>query len=264
MAQGGKKGTSPTILIIEDNMGNAHLMQRVLEREGYTVLLSDNGEEGLEIALEKNPDLILLDLALPGINGQDVARRLKTPNGLPDTPIVVVSSLPTDTVVKVVTAYGCDGLIGKPIDTREFATRITEYLTSRIGSEMAPGEKPTILMIEDNPNNARLMRRVLERQHFTVHHAEDGSSGFAMAQELLPDLILLDLGLPDVDGQTVAAHLKQSETLANIPIVVVSAWPAETASEMVDAYGCEGYIAKPIDTREFASQVSTYLTPPSK
>ena len=118
-----KTGSSPTILIIEDNMGNAHLMQRVLEREGYSVILSDNGEDGLELALQQNPDLILLDLALPGINGQDVARQLKKAGGRPDTPIVVVSSLPTDTVVKVVTAYGCDGLIGKPIDTREFATR---------------------------------------------------------------------------------------------------------------------------------------------
>lgn len=264
MAPGKKTGNSPTVLIIEDNMGNAHLMQRVLEREGYTVILSDNGEDGLDMALEKHPDLILLDLALPGINGQDVARRLKTSDGLPDTPIVVVSSLPTDTVLKVVTAYGCDGLIGKPIDTREFATRVTEYLSARIGVDVTPGEKPTVLMIEDNPNNARLMRRVLERQHFTVHHAEDGSSGVAMAKDLNPDLILLDLGLPDVDGQTVAAHFKQSETLAHVPIVVVSAWPAETATEMVDAYGCEGYISKPIDTREFAKQVSTYLAPQSE
>jgi two-component system, cell cycle response regulator DivK len=117
----------------------------------------------------------------------------------------------------------------------------------------------TVLLIEDNPNNARIMVRILERSNYRVLHAADGESGMELALTASPDIILLDLGLPDVDGQTIAAHLKHTAALPGIPVVIVTAWPSETAREMVSAYGCQGYIAKPIDTREFAQQVASYL-----
>lgn len=118
---------------------------------------------------------------------------------------------------------------------------------------------PTILLIEDNPDNARIIRRVLEKYEYTILHAEDGETGIGMALAEHPDLILLDLGLPDVDGQTVAAWLKQNEALRNVPLVVVTAWPSETAGQMVAAYGCQGYIPKPINTRQFPGQIAAFL-----
>lgn len=117
----------------------------------------------------------------------------------------------------------------------------------------------TVLIIEDNPQNARLMSRILEIREWHVLLAEDGESGLAMAFSERPDLILLDLGLPDVDGQSVAAMLKQPDGLPDIPIIVVTAWPSEYALQMTKAYGCEGYISKPIDTRRFPDQVAGFL-----
>src|SRR5512140_1566153 len=118
----------------------------------------------------------------------------------------------------------------------------------------ATGSPPIILIIEDNLNNARIMSRALD-QVYTVVHAMDGATGLQMASAVHPDLILLDLGLPDVDGQTVAARLKQDISMRDIPVIVVTAWPSETAGQMVAAYGCQGYIAKPIDTRQFQLQI---------
>ena len=117
---------------------------------------------------------------------------------------------------------------------------------------------PIILIIEDNLNNARIMSRALD-QIYTVVHAMDGATGLQMASAVHPDLILLDLGLPDVDGQTIAARLKQDAAMRDIPVIVVTAWPSETAGQMVAAYGCQGYIAKPIDTRQFQLQIAEYL-----
>jgi CheY-like chemotaxis protein len=117
----------------------------------------------------------------------------------------------------------------------------------------------TVLIIEDNPKNARLMRRILEARDWHVLHAEDGESGLQMALAERPDVILLDLGLPDVDGQSVAGMLKQPDGLPDTPIVVVTAWPSEYARQMTVAYGCDGYISKPIDTRRFPDQVAGFL-----
>lgn len=117
-----------------------------------------------------------------------------------------------------------------------------------------------VLLIEDNSNNALLVKRILTAQSVKVLHAWTGESGLQMAVENQPDLILLDLGLPDIDGQTVATLIKRMPKLADVPIIAVTAWPVETAQEMVKAYGCDAYIAKPIDPKEFWAVVQTYLT----
>lgn len=118
----------------------------------------------------------------------------------------------------------------------------------------------TVLMIEDNENNALLVRRVLEAsQAFNVVHAEDGERGLQMAMETNPDIILLDLGLPDVDGQTLASFIKRMPDLESVPLIALTAWPEDTARDMAKAYGCDGYIAKPINTRTFADEVRAYL-----
>lgn len=116
-----------------------------------------------------------------------------------------------------------------------------------------------ILMIEDNPNNAMLVRRILEAKSIELIHAWDGETGLQMAMEQRPDLILLDLGLPDVDGQTIASFIRRVPDLENIPMIAVTAWPEATACEMAKAYGCDGYITKPIDVKSFADTVLGYL-----
>ncbi len=118
---------------------------------------------------------------------------------------------------------------------------------------------PTILVIEDMPDNATLARRVLHSYGYTVLEAADAVTGLDLAMSQQPDLILLDLGLPDADGQTVAGILRRSPTLRDTPIVVFTAWPEETARQMVTAYGCNGYIRKPISIADFTHQIAHFL-----
>jgi DNA-binding response OmpR family regulator len=117
----------------------------------------------------------------------------------------------------------------------------------------------TILLMEDDPYEARLVTRIMERAGYRVLHAPDGESGLQMAMEEKPDIILLDLGLPDLDGQTVAALIKNEPTLSKAPLVAVTAWPPDAARQMAEAYGCDGYISKPISPREFPAQIAAYL-----
>lgn len=118
---------------------------------------------------------------------------------------------------------------------------------------------PTILQIEDNHANKILVERVLAPYNYHLLHAFDGETGVSMAIEEKPDLILVDMGLPDVDGQTVVTLLRQIPDMKDIPIVAVTAWPPEKAMEIAQRYGCNGCITKPIDIRAFPAQVASYL-----
>lgn len=117
----------------------------------------------------------------------------------------------------------------------------------------------TILQIEDNFANRRLVERVLEPHDYRLLHASDGQSGIDTALQESPDLILLDMGLPDMDGQTLVAVLREAPSLARVPIVALTAWPEGIAGEMATRYGCDGCITKPINVAEFAGQIASYL-----
>jgi len=117
-----------------------------------------------------------------------------------------------------------------------------------------------ILLIEDILDNAELVRRVLSATDYEIIHAADAETGLQLALAERPDLILLDLGLPDYDGQTLAGWLREEAILDATPIVALTAWPEETARQMVESYGFDGYICKPITkVNEFVSRIQSFL-----
>jgi two-component system, cell cycle response regulator DivK len=118
---------------------------------------------------------------------------------------------------------------------------------------------PNILLIEDIADNAELVRRVLTPQGYQITWAETAEGGLVEAESHLPELVLLDLGLPDIDGQTLVSYLRDLPGMREVPIIAVTAWPEETAREMVTAYGCNNYISKPIDVRAFIRMVNAYF-----
>lgn len=116
-----------------------------------------------------------------------------------------------------------------------------------------------IVVIEDTLENARLAEKLLRRAGHEVILASDGETGLTTVFTQTPDLILVDLGLPDMDGQTVVAIMRQQDNLQTIPIIAFTAWPEDTAASMAQAYGCDGVILKPINTRTFAEQVVQFI-----
>ncbi len=119
--------------------------------------------------------------------------------------------------------------------------------------------KGKILVIEDNEQNLYLVRFILEQRDYEVFAAMDGKSGIEMAALLKPDLILLDIQLPVMDGYAVARNLRQNPDLANTPIVAVTSYAMSGDREKVMEAGCNGYIEKPIDPDTFVAQVEQHL-----
>lgn len=116
-----------------------------------------------------------------------------------------------------------------------------------------------ILYIEDNPENRLLMRRVLVAEGYLVEEAQDGTSGLQKAAESPPDLILMDINLPEIDGYEVTARLKQLPNMTGVPIIAVTANVMKGDREKTLAAGCDGYIQKPIDIDLLPGQIESFL-----
>ncbi|RLD06191.1 MAG: response regulator [Chloroflexi bacterium] len=116
-----------------------------------------------------------------------------------------------------------------------------------------------ILLIEDIEDNAALVRRALKAKKTDFYWAKNAAEGIEMALEIIPDLILLDLGLPDADGQTLSTWIREEKSLWEIPIIVMTAWPEKTAQQMVEAYHLDGYIGKPFVLQKFWELIDKFV-----
>ena len=117
-----------------------------------------------------------------------------------------------------------------------------------------------ILIVEDVPDNVELARKILTSRGYEVIHAINAEMGYNLAIQERPDLVLLDLGLPDYDGLTLAGQIRENPAFERLPIIAFTAWPQETAKNMAESYGCNGFISKPIiRVNEFNAQVESFL-----
>ena len=129
-------GGNPTmgkvkILYIEDNFDNMTLVKRVLEIEGYEVIPAETGQEGLDIAFESRPDIVITDINLPDIDGYKVTNALKTDQGTAHIPVIAMTANVMEKDKETVFEAGCDGYISKPIDVDELPNQIENFLKGK-------------------------------------------------------------------------------------------------------------------------------------
>ncbi len=201
-----------TILVIDDDPAARELMTRFLLKEGYYVETAATGKDGLRRAEELRPDVITLDVMMPGMDGWAVLSSLKANPVLAAIPVVMLSMV-TDKNMGF--ALGASEYMTKPIQ-RE---RLLEIL------ERYHCEKPvcTALIVEDDTDTRQMMRRVLEREGISVIEAENGLVGLAQVKKHDPQMILLDLMMPEMNGFQFIEELSKDEAHRGIPVIVVTA-----------------------------------------
>lgn len=116
-----------------------------------------------------------------------------------------------------------------------------------------------ILCVEDNPQNMRLVRKILQHAGYEVLEAVNGISGVALTEQEVPDLILMDINLPDIDGLEATNRIKRQPELVHIPIVALTANAMYGDEERILASGCDGYLAKPVSKKQLLQTVADFL-----
>jgi PAS domain S-box-containing protein len=205
-------GSGDLVLVIDDDPAVRDLMRRALERDGFRVQWASNGEEGLKLARRLHPDAITLDVMMPGMDGWLVLSALKADPQLADTPVVMATIVDNKNLGY---SLGASDYLTKPIDRKRLAAVLKKYRKERSQS--------VALVVDDDAATRNLVRQLLEEQGWSVVEAEDGKVALDRVAESAPDLIVLDLMMPQLDGFELADELHRHPHWRSIPILVVTA-----------------------------------------
>jgi signal transduction histidine kinase/DNA-binding response OmpR family regulator len=204
--------TRPVVLVVDDDAAARDILRRHLEAEGVKVVGAASGEEGLRLARQLQPALITLDVLMPGMDGWAVLGALKGDPLTADIPVVVLTLLENSDLGY---ALGAADYLTKPIDR--------ERLVAALRKHVRCGKNRRALVLEDDPATREMLRRMLQREGWTVDEAANGRIGLERVARAAPDLILLDLMMPELDGFGFAERLRAEPAWRTIPVLVVTA-----------------------------------------
>jgi signal transduction histidine kinase/DNA-binding response OmpR family regulator len=204
-------GQAPAVLVIDDDADVRAIMERLLLRDGYRPILAGGGAIGLELARRHHPAAITLDVLMPDMDGWCVLSALKADPGLAATPVVMLT-IADDR--RRAFALGATSFITKPLDHARMSEMLRRYAR--------PGTTGVALIVDDDPLVRRMAREMLEREGWAVSEAVDGRAGLAQVQEVRPQLVLLDLMMPGMDGFEFIEQFRAEEAWRDIPVIVVT------------------------------------------
>lgn len=205
-------GSSGTILVIDDDEAVRDIVGLTLAKAGYRVLTAASGTEGLRLAKSEKPVAITLDVVMQGMNGWNVLTLLKGDPETRDIPVVLATVSDERSLAY---ALGASEFMTKPIDR--------DRLVDLIHGFERRGQSGDVLVIEDDAVTAELMSRVLTKAGWTVRSAENGQLGLDALEEHTPQIIILDLMMPVMDGFSFLEHLRGDPRFAQLPVVVTTA-----------------------------------------
>jgi signal transduction histidine kinase/CheY-like chemotaxis protein len=202
----------PTVLVIDDDGPTRELIARGLQKEGFAVLTAATGEEGVRIAREKRPDVISLDVLMPGMDGWTALGLLKSEPGTASIPVVMVS-MSDDRDIGM--ALGASDYLQKPVDREKLVATLRRF--------RGPRERRPVLVVEDDEATRAVVKRALENDGWLVAEACNGREALESLQRAVPDLVVLDLVMPEMDGFEFVSRLRCTEAGRRVPVVVVTA-----------------------------------------
>jgi adenylate cyclase len=200
------------VLVIDDDATVRDMMRRYLSREGFDVVTAQDGGEGIALARELVPSVITLDILMPGTGGWSVLQELKSDPDLATIPVIMISIL--DEQHKGI-ALGASAYLNKPIDRGKLAALLANFkFTDRA---------PRALVIEDDETTRLMLGRLLKGEGWEVSEAKNGKVGLEQLRSEPPDLILLDLMMPEMDGFEFLAQLRRDPEHDKTPVIIVTA-----------------------------------------
>jgi signal transduction histidine kinase/CheY-like chemotaxis protein/HAMP domain-containing protein len=259
-----------TILLVEDNEPAIIQIKDFLEESGYQILIARDGTEALQKISLRIPDAMILDLMMPGIDGFGVLETLRNAEPTAQIPVLILTAKHiTKEDLKFLKRNNVHQLIQKGAVSRtellialrsmvNTKTDIVQENTRQLPKVKKIQGKPKIMVVEDNPDNM-LTVKVLLSDSYEVFEAVDGASSVELARTCKPDLVLMDIALPDMDGIEAFKIIRADARLQHIPVIALTASAMISDRETILSHGFDAYIAKPIEEAVFFKIINGLL-----
>jgi len=204
-------GDAGTVLVVDDDAATRDLLVRTLAREGYRVLQAADGSTGLALARSHRPDVITLDVVMPGLDGWELLSALKEDPEIAGIPVVMLT-ITDDRNLGF--ALGASEYLTKPLERDKLTAVLARY-------RKTSGAR--VLVVEDDADTRAMVRRSLEKDGWSIAEASNGRVGLEQVHAMRPSLVLLDLMMPEMDGFQFLEALRADAANANIEVVVMTA-----------------------------------------
>lgn len=201
------------ILVVDDDPAMRNLLRRQLEKEGFEILEAVDGKQGLAMAREYHPEVITLDVMMPGMDGWSVLKAIKSDEELSDIAVIILSIISDKNIGFTL---GAAEYLSKPVDWDMLSEAIKKIIRK-------PKHPARIMVIEDEQPVRELVTRMLKKEAWQVIEAENGQVALDKLKQDTPDLIILDLMMPVMDGFEFIHQIRENEKYNNIPMIILTA-----------------------------------------
>ena len=247
------------ILIVDDSKTIRLMETRTLEKAGFKVETAENGAVAIEKALATPPDLILLDINMPEMDGWEVLRQIRVHPVLGDTLVVILSSNAQQADKRYAQSLGAHSYLAKPVKAEQIIEHLGTALRQR--AEKKPLEARRILIVDDSNLIRRRVTIALEKLGCELLEACDGKEACRLATQYRPDLILMDINMPEMDGLEATRRIRTEPTLQHTVVIAMTANGQRSDVAEAMAVGMNDYIVKPFQNDLLLDRVTTCFHP---
>jgi len=260
-----KPNSQKTILIVEDSEPAAIQIKDILSENDYSILDARDGQQALSMISQTIPDAMILDLMMPGVDGFEVLKSLREVEETAHVPVLILTAKHiTKEDLRVLKRNNVHQLIQKgDVNRNELLNAVASMVsTEQPDKPELPLQqiigKPVVLVVEDNADNMITVKAIMAN-HFTVVEAIDGVEAVEVAKTTHPNLILMDISLPGIDGVEAFTQIRKIKELDEVPVIALTASALVADREVILAHGFDDYLAKPIDEKIFFETINRVL-----
>jgi response regulator RpfG family c-di-GMP phosphodiesterase len=243
------------ILIVDDSPAFRTSMKKILGSMNAEIILAEDGQEGLDLALQKKFDLIVSDIDMPKINGIELCRSLKNTEATQGTPVVMVSTFDSDSDVDKGFQAGASAYLSK----YAIKDSLFDTVESVLSKSKFMGER-VVMVVDDSKVVLRIVEKGLAEAGFRVITSENAKKALKLLDTIQPDLILTDIEMPDISGFEFCKTVHKNPELSMVPIVAMSTKTDRGYMKRMVQNGASAYICKPFNIDELVILVEKMLS----
>jgi response regulator RpfG family c-di-GMP phosphodiesterase len=243
------------ILIVDDSAVFRMSMKKILGSMNAEIILAEDGQEGLDLALQEEFDIVVSDIDMPKINGIELCRTLKKTATTQGTPVVMVSTFDSDGDVDKGFQAGASAYISK----YEIESRLLKTVESVLSKSKFKGDR-LVMVVDDSKVVLRIVEKGLAEAGFRVITAENGKKALNLLDTIQPDLILSDIEMPDINGFDFCGAVHTNPDLSSIPIIAMSSKTDRGYMKRMMQNGASAYLCKPFNIDELVILVEKMLS----